>query len=89
MADTDAVQYPNPDLPATPNAAPDEPAPAEQPQHADQAAAVPIVNQQELEVIIPLPNCHDLPSLLFFSLRNHEPFQMIQQRQSSAKSASG
>ena len=53
MADAEVVQHPNPDLPAAPNAAPVEPAPAEQPQPADQEAAVPVVNQQELEVIIP------------------------------------
>jgi len=40
-------------LPAAPNAAPVEPALAEQPQLANQAVAVPVVNQQELEVIIP------------------------------------
>ena len=67
MADADVVQHPNPDLLAALNAAPDEPAPAEQPQPADQAAAVPVANQKELEVIIPLPNCHDLHSLCFFS----------------------
>ena len=79
MADADVVQHPNPDLPAAPNAAPDEPAPAQQPQPADQAAAVPVVNQEELEVIIPLPNCHDIFPFVF-SLRNHEPFRMIQRR---------
>ena len=74
MADADAVQHSNPDLPAAPNAAPDEPAAAEQPQPADQAAAVPLANQQEPEVIIPLPNCHDLRSLLFFLLETMNRF---------------
>ena len=49
MADADVVQHPNPDLPAPPNAATDEPAPTEQPQPSDQAAAVLVANQQELE----------------------------------------
>ena len=79
MADANLVQHPNPELLAAPNAAPDEPAPAEQLQPAGQAAAVPAVNQQELEMIILFPRSHDLRSLLFlFLLRNHEPFLMIQ-----------
>ena len=41
MADADVVQHPNPDLPAAPNAAPDEPALADQPQPAEQAARFP------------------------------------------------
>ena len=65
MADADPVQHPSPELLAAPNAAPDEPAPAEQLQRAGQAAAVPAANQQELEVIILLPHRHDLRSLLF------------------------
>ena len=66
MADADPVQRPNPELLAAPNAAPDEPAPAEQLQPADQAA-VPAANQQELEVIILLSHGHDLRSPLFLS----------------------
>ena len=77
MADADVVQHPNPDLL---DAVPDEPAPAEQPQPADQTAAVPVVSQQELEVVIPLPNYHDLRSLLLFLLETIEPFRMIQWR---------
>ena len=77
MADADIVQHSNPDLPAAPNAAPVEPAPAEQPQPADQAAMVTVVNQQELGDYF-LPNCHDLRSPLFLSLRNHELFRIIQ-----------
>ena len=46
----------------------------QQPQPADQAAAVPVVNQNELEGIIPLPNCHDLRSLLFFILETMNRF---------------
>ena len=74
MADADVVQHPNPDLTAAPNAAPDKPAPADQPQPAEQAAAVPVVNQQELEVISPFLNCHGLRSLLFFVLETINRF---------------
>ena len=66
MAHQDVVQHPNPELPAAPNAAPDQLAPAEQLQPAGQAATVPAGNQQELEVIFLLSNRHDLRSLLFF-----------------------
>ena len=75
MADVDVVQHPNPDLPAAPNAPKDEPAPADQLQRpAGQATAVLVVNQRELEVIIFVPNCHDLRSLLFFLLETVNRF---------------
>ena len=74
MADADPVQHPNPEVLAAPNAAPDGPVPAEQPQRAGQAAAVPAANQQEPEVIILLPNSHDLRSLLFLFLETMNRF---------------
>ena len=74
MAEADPVQHPNPELMAALNAAPNEPTSAEQPQPAGQAAAVPTANQQELEVIILLPNSHDLRSLLFLFLETMNCF---------------
>ena len=73
MADADPVQHPNPEALAAPNAAPDGPAP-EQPQPAGQVAAVPTANQQKLEVIILLPNSHDLRSLSFLFLETMNRF---------------
>ena len=68
MADVaDAVQHPNPEPPAAPNAAPGEPV-VEQPQPVGQVAVAPATNQQELEVIIilfPEQSCFTLPFLFF------------------------
>ena len=83
MADADVVQHPNPEFLVAPNAAPVEPPPVEQPQPAGQVAAVPTANQQELEVIILLPNSHDLRSLLFLFL---EPMNCLR-RFSGGKAA--